>query len=255
VFFRDAIYGLYARRLRAQVAKGPRPRHVALVVDGNRRWARQMGFDEVGIGHRYGAEHIEEVLGWCADAGIRHVTIFVASIDNLYKRPGPEVDYLLRVVEEVVADRVARPSGRWRVHLAGRLELLPDTTAHALKLAQDTTSDRDTDAHLTIAVGYDGRAELVDAVRALLEQEARAGTGIEELAEKLTAEDISVHLYTGGRPEPDLVIRTSGERRLSGFLIWQSAHSELHFCDVYWPGFRHIDFLRALRSYTARRSR
>jgi short-chain Z-isoprenyl diphosphate synthase len=255
MFLRDTIYALYGRRLRAQIAKGPVPGHVGLVMDGNRRWAREMGFEDVRVGHRYGAEHLEDVLGWCADVGIRHVTIFLASIDNVHKRSGPEVDYLMRVIEEVVAERLSRPSRRWRIRLAGRLDVLPDSTAHALKLAEGATHDRKTGFHVTFAVGYDGRVELADAVRSLLDHKARAGVGIQELAETLTADDIAAHLYTADRPDLDLVIRTSGERRLSGFLLWQAAHSEFQFCDVYWPGFRRIDFLRALRSYAARKAR
>lgn len=255
MIFRDALYRLYLRRLKAQVAKGSVPRHVAMVMDGNRRWARQMGFDNPSVGHRYGAEHIDEVLGWCAEAGISHVTIFVASTDNLRKRASGEVRFLMDVIEHVVAERLAQHSNRWRLHLAGRLDMLPDSTRHALKLAQDATRDRDTGLHLTVAVGYDGREEIVDAIRALLDQQARAGTGILDLAERLTADDIAAHLYTRDQPDPDLIIRTSGEQRMSGFLLWQAAYSELYFCDVYWPEFRHVDFLRALRSYAARHRR
>jgi short-chain Z-isoprenyl diphosphate synthase len=157
------------------------------------------------------------------------------------------------VAERVIAQRLARPSGRWRIHLAGHLDLLPDSTAHALKLAEESTRDRDTQAHLTVAIGYDGRREIAEAVRSLLDTAAQNGTPMQQLADTLTAEDIAANLYTTGRPDPDLVIRTSGEQRLSDFLLWQTATSELYFCDAYWPGFRHIDFLRALRAYAARR--
>ncbi|WP_020576711.1 polyprenyl diphosphate synthase [Actinopolymorpha alba] len=249
---KDAIYALYTRRLLRQLRGAPIPRHVAMVMDGNRRWARQMGFDNVSIGHRYGAEHIEEVLAWCSTVGIRQVTIFAASTDNLRKRASPEIAFLMEVIERAVTERLAHPSGDWRIQIAGRLDLLPDSTAHALKLAQDSTRDNDTDQLLTIAIGYDGREEIVAAVRSLLDQEARAGVAIEQLAEALSPEQIGRHLYTGDQPDPDLVIRTSGEVRMSGFLLWQAAFSELHFCDVYWPGFRYLDFLRALRSYADR---
>jgi short-chain Z-isoprenyl diphosphate synthase len=253
---RSVAYRLYGWMLRRQLAGGPVPRHVAMVMDGNRRWARQQGYEDTRVGHRRGGEHLEEVLGWCAEAGIRHVTVFVASIDNLRKRDAGEVGYLMTVIEDVVADRLARGSGRWRLHVAGRPDTLPPSTAHALKEAVDATAARDTDSHLTIAVGYDGREEVTEAVRALLTDAAAAGTGIDELAQTLTVEDIAGRLYTADRPDPDLVIRTSGEQRISaGFLMWQAAHSELYFCDVYWPGFRHVDFLRALRAYAARRRR
>ncbi|GAA4566966.1 isoprenyl transferase [Micromonospora coerulea] len=249
---RRLAYELYARRLRAQLTHQPLPRHVAMVMDGNRRWARQMGFDDPGLGHRYGAEHIHEVLGWCAEMGIRHVTLFLASVDNMRKRASDEVEHLMRMVEEVVAEPLLRPANPWQLHLAGRADVLPDSTRHALKLAEDATRERGADCHLTVAIGYDGREEIVGAVRALLADEASAGAALDDVAQRLTADAIAARLYTGGQPDPDLVIRTSGERRMSGFLLWQAAYSELYFCDVYWPGFRKIDFLRALRSYAAR---
>jgi short-chain Z-isoprenyl diphosphate synthase len=249
-------YRLYGWMLRRQLAGGPVPRHVAMVMDGNRRWARQQGYDNPSVGHRYGGEHLEHVLGWCAEVGIRHVTVFVASSDNLRKRDAGEVGYLMTVIEDVVADRMARGSGRWRLHVAGQLDALPSSTAHALKEAVDATAGRATDSDLTVAVGYDGREEVAEAVRSLLTDAAGAGTSIDDLAQTLTVDDIAERLYTSGRPDPDLVIRTSGEQRISaGFLMWQSAYSELYFCDVYWPGFRRVDFLRALRSYAARRRR
>ncbi|MEV4140074.1 polyprenyl diphosphate synthase [Dactylosporangium sp. NPDC049742] len=252
---RGAVYGLYARRLSRRLAGGRLPRHVAMVMDGNRRWARQMGFDDPRVGHRYGAEHLDEVLGWCAELGIQHVTVFVASVDNVRKRDAGEVGNLMRMIEEVVAERLRRPASPWRVHLAGRLDVLPDSTRHALKLAEESTRDSGAPFGLTIAIGYDGREEIVAAVRALLEQEALAGRTADDIAQTLSVEQIAQRLYTGGLPDPDLVIRTSGEHRMSGFLLWQAAYSELYFCDVYWPGFRKVDFLRALRSYAARHRR
>ncbi|MFD0599244.1 polyprenyl diphosphate synthase [Catellatospora coxensis] len=224
-------------------------------MDGNRRWARQAGFTDAKIGHRYGAEHLDEVLQWCAEIGIQHVTAFVASVDNLQKRDSDEVDNLLRMIEDVVAERLTRPSSIWQIHPAGRLDVLPESTRHALKLAEEATRDNDTAFHLNIAIGYDGREEILDAIRSLLEEQGRAGHTIDDIAQRLTADQIATHLYTSGQPDPDLVIRTSGERRMSGFLLWQAAYSELHFTDVYWPGFRKIDFLRALRSYAARHRR
>jgi short-chain Z-isoprenyl diphosphate synthase len=248
------LYRLYERRLRAQLATAALPRHVGLVMDGNRRWARQMGMDNPSLGHRYGAEHVDEVLGWCRELGIDDVTVYVASVDNLRKRDPAEVDYLLGVIESLVIERLARPDASWQVHLAGHLDVLPDSTVHALKLAEDVTRACTTGAHITMAVGYDGRMEIVDALRSLLDDEARSGTTLRELAARVTDESIAAHLYTAGRPDPDLIIRTSGERRLSGFLLWQSAQSELYFCDTYWPGFRRIDFLRAIRDFSGRKS-
>lgn len=240
------LYALYARFLRAQISRVPR--HVGLIMDGNRRWAAEMGFEDPSIGHQYGVEHIQTVIGWCAEAGVKEVTIYVASSDNLRKRESPQVAFYMDLIERIIAGRLVRESPLWRLHVAGRLDELPDTTAHALKLAMEETRGRRDGYELTVAIGYDGRQEVVDALRSLLE--SRADEGLDRLAQTLTADDISAHLYTSGRADPDLIIRTSGEQRMSGFLLWQAAHAELHFCDVYWPGFRRVDFLRALRAFS-----
>lgn len=251
MIMRKALQDLCTRRLRKQLKNARLPRHIGLIMDGNRRWARQVGLDNASLGHQHGAAHVKDVMSWCEDIGIRHMTVFVASADNLHKRDNAEMRFLMDVVERIVIPRAVE-SGNWQVHVAGRLDLLPDSTRDALKLAAEDTRDRDAEFHLTAAVGYDGRHELVDAVRALLDDRAQAGSSLTELAATLTPDDISRHLYTAGRPDPDPVIRTSGEVRLSGFLLWQAACAELHFCDVHWPGFRYLDFLRALLSYAAR---
>lgn len=249
---REIAYRWYARRLRAQLAGGPVPAHVAVIMDGNRRWARQHGLAGPSQGHQAGAEHLERMLGWCAELGIDQVTVFVASLDNLRKRDRAEVDFLMRLAERGARERLAGPAGRWRLRVAGQ-NVLPAATAQALKHAVEATRDRGDGRVLTLAIGYDGRAEIVDALRDLVEAAARTGLTTAELARTLTAGDIAGHLYAPGLPDPDLVIRTSGERRLGGFLLWQTVHSELYFCEVHWPGFRKVDFLRALRSYAARR--
>jgi short-chain Z-isoprenyl diphosphate synthase len=250
----NLLYRLYARRLRRQLAGAPMPRHVGLIMDGNRRWARQMGMANPSVGHKYGADHVEDVLTWCERAGITHVTAFVCSTENLLNRDSEEVAYLMQVIEQVVADKLSRDP-TWQVHVAGSLDVLPDSTARALKHAVEVSRDCTTGAHVTLAVGYGGRQEVMDALRALLAERAAAGATLAEVAETLTAEDVARHLYTAGQPDPDLVIRTSGEQRLSNFLLWQSAYSELYFCEAYWPAFREIDFLRALRSFAARQRR
>ncbi len=251
----DPLHALYARRLRRQVRAGTVPRHVGLIMDGNRRWARERGMANPSLGHRAGAEHMDHVLTWCESVGIDHVTVYVCSTDNLLRRGDAEVAFLMDVVEQVVTERLARPDSHWQVHVGGVLDLLPDTTAHALKRAVDATRGCTTGAHVTLAIGYGGRQEVVDAIAGLLLERAARGETAAEVAASLTVDDISGHLYTAGQPDPDLVIRTSGERRLSNFLPWQSAHAELHFCDAYWPAFREIDFLRALRTFGARQSR
>src|SRR6185437_13618582 len=192
------------------------------------------------------------VLRWSADAGVEVVTLWLLSTDNL-SRPESELQPLLRIIEELV-DELAADRAGLRIKLVGSLDLLPPETAHVLKAAAEGTVDRRGLA-VNIAVGYGGRHEIADAVRSLLHEHAEAGTTIEELAEILDVDHISEHLYTRGLPDPDLLIRTSGEQRLSGFLLWQSAHSEFYFCDVNWPGFRRTDFLRALRSYASRQRR
>jgi short-chain Z-isoprenyl diphosphate synthase len=247
-----SLYRIYADRLRRSLDPALLPRHVAVAMDGNRRWARSQGFTDPGIGHRYGAEHLDDLLAWCHDLGIAHATVYVASADNLTKRGSSEVAHLMSMVEQIVAERLLVPGNPWRLHLAGRLDTLPDSTAHALKAAVEATAGRE-GAHLTVAIGYDGQTEIVDAVRTLLEHEAAQGTALADLAARVSEADIDAHRYTPDLPGADLIIRTSGERRLSSFLLWQSAGAELYFCDVYWPGFRRIDFLRALRDYARRR--
>jgi short-chain Z-isoprenyl diphosphate synthase len=249
------IYAYYTRRLRRQVLAGRLPEHVGLIMDGNRRWARQAGMANPSLGHRAGAEHAEQVLSWCETVGIKNITVFLCSTENLRHRDDAEVAYLMQVIEDVVAARLARREARWQVHLAGMLDALPASTAGALKNAVAATRRCTTGAHVTLAIGYGGRQEIIDAVRDLLIEADTAGVSMADLATDLTADDISAHLYTVGRPDPDLVIRTSGEQRLSNFLLWQSAYSELYFCEAYWPAFREIDFLRALRSYAARKRR
>jgi short-chain Z-isoprenyl diphosphate synthase len=245
------LYSLYARRLRRQLRGLPKPAHVAIVMDGNRRWARGAGYDDVRVGHRFGARHLEQFLQWSADAGITCVTAWVASADNLHKRDSSEVDYLMELTESVLAEHVRRDH-RWRLHVAGRLDLLPGSTARALKEAAEASRDR-TAGDLTLAIGYSGRLEVVDAVRAVLDEAAADGRALPEVADELTEEQIGRHLYVPGLPDPDLVIRTSGELRMSDFLLWQATRSEIEFCDLYWPAFREVDLLRALRTYGRRR--
>jgi short-chain Z-isoprenyl diphosphate synthase len=249
---RDLPYLLYERRMLRQLATQDVPRHVGVMCDGNRRWARASGLGDVSFGHQRGADKISELLRWSADAGVEVVTLWLLSTDNL-SRPEAELGPLLRIIEEL-ADDLAGPQQTWRVKMVGALDLLPPETAHVLKAAAERTVDRRGMA-VNIAVGYGGRREIADAVRSLLYEHARAGTSIEELADVLDVDHIAEHLYTRGQPDPDLVIRTSGEQRMSGFLLWQSAHSEFYFCDAYWPDFRRIDFLRALRAYAARHRR
>ena len=226
------------------------PKHVGVMLDGNRRWAKAVGAD-TAQGHRAGAANIEPLLGWCEEAGIAHVTLWLLSTDNL-NRPPDELTPLLQIIEEAV-DSLADEK-RWRLHPVGALDLLPASTAERLKAAEEATRDID-GILVNIAVGYGGRREIADAVRSLLQEQADKGMTLEELAEVIDVDHIAQHLYTKGQPDPDLVIRTSGEQRLGGFLLWQSTHSEFYFCEAYWPDFRRVDFLRAIRAYAQRERR
>ncbi len=250
---RDLAYTLYERRLVGKLAGKPVPQHVGVMCDGNRRWAREMGFVDPNDGHRVGAAKIKHLLAWCDQAGIGHVTLYLLATDNL-RRPAVELEPLLQIIEDLVIE-LAEDGNPWRLRMVGALDLLPAPTSAALKAAQERTRDRSGGAEVNIAVGYGGRREIADAVRSLLQEHAAAGRTLEELAEILDVEHIAEHLYTRGQPDPDLVIRTSGEQRLSGFLLWQSAHSEFYFHDANWPDFRRVDFLRALRSYAGRQRR
>ena len=244
---RDLVYSFYERRLAAALDPAEIPRHVGVILDGNRRWAKASGAPK-SRGWRAGADKVAQLLGWCEEAGVEVVTLWLLSTDNL-NRPASELTPLMRIIEGLV-EQVA-DTGRWRVHPVGALDLLPAETARMLKDAASRTADVG-GLHVNVAVGYGGRREIADAVRALLNEQASRGTTIEDLAAVLDVEHIAEHLYTKGQPDPDLVIRTSGEQRLSGFLLWQSVHSEFYFCEAYWPDFRKVDFLRALRAYAAR---
>jgi len=250
VGLRDLAYTLYERRLLASLDPEQAPHHVGVILDGNRRWAKASGTSP-STGHRAGADKIARLLEWCDEAGVELVTLWLLSTDNL-ARPEPELAPLLAIIEEVVNELAA--GGRWRIHPVGSLDLLPQQTAEVLKSAAARTREVD-GLMVNVAVGYGGRQEIADAVRSLLAEEAESGTSMETLARELSADHISEHLYTKGQPDPDLVIRTSGEQRLSGFMLWQSAHSEYYFCEAYWPDFRRVDFLRALRAYAARERR
>ena len=243
---RQFLDRLYARRLRKQLAGGQLPRHVGIIMDGNRRWARRQGMADPSLGHQYGAHHVENVLNWCEKTGIRHVTVFVCSTENLTRRGSAEVAFLMQVIEQVIADKLSRDPA-WQVHLAGALDVLPDTTAQALKRAVEASRDCTTGAHVTLAVGYGGRQEVIDAFRSLLYEQAARGTTLAELAETITTDDIARHLLHR-RPARS----RGGEQRLSNFLLWQSAYrTVLLRALARLPRDR---LLRALRSFAARRA-
>ncbi|GAA4922653.1 Undecaprenyl pyrophosphate synthetase [Stackebrandtia albiflava] len=250
---RDLLYRLYEKRLAAKLAGGPLPAHVGVMVDGNRRWAKDMGFVNPNDGHREGAEHIKRLLRWCDEAGVRHVTIWLLSTENM-GRPAVELEPLLQIIQDLAVE-LAEAGQPWRLRTIGALDLLPAHHASAIKRAAESTVDRTDGAVVNLAICYGGHREITDAVRALLHEYDRRGKTLHEVADELEAQDIADHLYLKDQPAPDLLIRTSGEQRLSGFLLWQSAYSEFYFCDLNWPDFRRVDFLRALRSYSSRQRR
>jgi short-chain Z-isoprenyl diphosphate synthase len=244
------LYPAYESRMVKALPADQIPQHVGVMLDGNRRWARAVGAD-TAHGYQAGAANIEPLLDWCEEVGVKVVTLWLLSTDNL-NRPPDQLAGLLSIIEGAVA--TLAEAGRWRLHPVGALDLLPASTAAKLKAAEDATQDAP-GLLVNVAVGYGGRREIADAVRALLHEQASKGMTLEELAEMIDVEHIAEHLYTKGQPDPDLVIRTSGEQRLGGFLLWQSAHSEFYFCEAYWPDFRRVDFLRALRAYSDRERR
>lgn len=250
------VYALYLRRLRAEVASRPRPRHVALIMDGNRRWAIREGFADHGEGHRRGAEKALELIDWCAELGIREVTLWALSVENL-RRPDDEIETISNVAADALG---ALASGRRRtrvpirLHVIGRRELLPERLRQAVEDSADL-SRADGALDVTIALAYSGRDELLEAFRATVRALAQEGVASADLPAQLTEASVSRHLYTFGSSDPDLIVRTSGEVRLSGFLPWQSAYSEYYFCEAFWPAFREIDFLRAIRTFQQRSRR
>jgi short-chain Z-isoprenyl diphosphate synthase len=245
------LYRLYARRLRRQIDLDQIPHHIAVIVDGNRRWAKQRQAERASHGHRAGAQKVPEFLRWCESANIDVVTLYLLSEDNLSNRHDEELNELFDIIAALAAELAKHPT--WRVQHVGCTTDLPPELIAALQNAEQATSNN-TGLHINLAVGYGGRREIASAVHSIIETHQSSGGSIDNLAEILTPELIGEHLYTGGQADPDLVIRTSGEQRLSDFMIWQSAHSEFYFVEALYPDLREVDFLRAMRDYS-RRSR
>jgi short-chain Z-isoprenyl diphosphate synthase len=249
-------YAFYTGRLRAAVMSHPRPGHVAVIMDGNRRWATSEGFADPGEGHRRGAEKALELIDWCVELGIHEITLWALSIENL-GRSTTEVATITDVATEAIdalRSGHRRTSAPVDLHVIGRRDVLPPGLLDAIDRSA-SLSRPDGAISVTVAIAYSGRDELLEAFRATVREALAEGTPVAELAEGITAEAVAAHLYTHGSSDPDLIIRTSGEIRLSGFLPWQSVYSEYHFTDVFWPAFREIDFLRAIRTYQQRARR
>ena len=245
-------YRLYEARLLQKVDRRNFPHHVAVILDGHRRYARSSGMSDYQSSYRAGMAKFLEFLVWASDLQIPAVTGWLLSTQNL-ARPieelNPYYDVLIELFE--VLPHRANDLG-YQLRFIGSLDLLPPRLSAAAKRAQEQSTPAE--RRLTIALGYGGRQEIVDATRELV-RELTAEAPREEIADRITPEAIAEHLYASDIPDPDLVIRTSGESRLSGFLLWQAAYSEYSFVDVYWPEFRRVDFLRELRNYTQRERR
>jgi len=247
------IYKLYEYWLWRQVKDGVKPEHIAVILDGNRRWASKRSLNP-WMGHYYGAEKVKDLLKWCLDLGVKSVTVYAFSTENFH-RSKEEVDRIMKIAEEklweILEDENVHKH-KVRVKVIGRLNLLPEELQKVIKQVEEVTKDYN-EHFLNVALAYGGRAEIVDAARKVA-QKVREG--------ELNPADINEwifekYLYTAHLPkqDPDLIIRTSGEERLSGFLLWQCAYSELCFLDIYWPEFRRIDLLRAVRTYQKRKRR
>lgn len=250
------LYSFYARRLSGQVQAGVIPQHVAVILDGNRRFAETLGSASSAVGYELGAQKVSQFLDWCQQIRIPQVTLWVLSADNL-DRPESEIRPLLDVIEQEIVQIAARQRESRtprRIRYLGQVDTLPPSLGQALRQAADLTSDFD-DYFLNVAINYSGREEIIDAVRGFLVDYEAQGLSLGDAIRDVSPKQIASHLYLDGVPDPDLIIRTSGELRLSGFMLWQSVYSEFYFCDTYWPAFRQIDFLRAVRSFQQRRRR
>ena len=254
-------YLLYERRLEQQVLRSSKaPHHIGIILDGNRRFARERGFfDPIKghFGHHEGGDKLEEVLHWCDEVGVKIVSIWIFSLDNFKNREKAEVSAIFDVIEQKMRSLLTIEglhTNQIKVRSMGEVELLPPSLQEAIREVEEATKHYDKFI-LNVAVAYGGREEITEAFRSHLKAELATGKDLAQVAEELSVEKITPHLYTSDLPDPDLIIRTSGEIRLGGFLLWQSAYSEYYFCDTYWPGFRKIDFLRAIRDYSKRERR
>lgn len=250
--FLKPLYSVYEWYISRNLHHENMPRHVAIIMDGNRRFSKIQGNIDPIEGHKRGVSTLERVLDWCVDLGIEIVTVYAFSIEN-FKRPPNEVKGLMNLFKEnflSIAQNDKIHKNEVRMKAVGQLELLPDDVRDAIKLAEESTSKYNKN-QVNIAIGYDGRLEIVDAIKKIANDVKGGKLNPEDIDEKVVNEN----LYTAGLADPNLIIRTSGEERLSGFLLWQSSYSELYFCDSLWPNLRKVDFLRALRSYQQRERR
>ena len=249
---RNLLYKWYEAKLEHGLRPEDLPKHIGLMADGNRRWAKEQGAGAPGVGHAAGAKKIVEFVQWCTELGIQHVTLYLLSTDNLRGRSAEELADLLEIIAGLAEELLLLK--RWQLKIFGDLAALPDPIAARLRRVEAESASF-SGPHVNLAVAYGGRLEIADAMRKILKSHSAAGKTLDELADLLTPDLIAEHLYSGGQPDPDLLIRTSGEQRLSGFLLWQSANSEFYFAEALWPDFRRVDFLRAIRDFEKRHRR
>jgi tritrans,polycis-undecaprenyl-diphosphate synthase [geranylgeranyl-diphosphate specific] len=247
----STAYGTYEKRLLKEVMSRPVPHHVAIIMDGNRRYAKEFGL-LISEGHEKGRERLESILEWCMEIGVKMLTVYAFSTENV-GREKAEVDELMRMFVQNfrrLADEERVHKHKIRVKVLGQRELLPPDLREAIRYAEEKTEAYN-EYFFNIAVGYGGREEILHAIRDIAGAVRDGKLEVNDITEKTFSE----YLYTKDMPDPDLILRTSGEERISNFLLWQLAYSELYFSDVYWPGFRKIDFLRAVRAYQLRKRR
>ncbi len=246
-----AAYKAYEKKLMEIIKKGSIPQHVGIIMDGNRRFARELWMEPTK-GHIKGKDKLEEVIDWCREVGVKILTVYAFSTEN-FKRSMDEVETLMRLFVENLkraADDERTKKYKIRIKVIGQTDLLPKDVQDAIRYAEEKTKDHDK-FYLNIAIAYGGREEIINAIKRIAKEVKEGKLRIEDINEDV----VRKHLYTGDLPDPDLILRTSGEERISNFLLWQSAYSELYFADIYWPTFRKIDFLRAIRSYQLRERR
>ena len=249
----DTIYDLYTSRIEKEVLEYEIPKHIAVIMDGNRRYAREiLGTDDINEGHKLGKEKLREVLDWCLKLDIRYLTVYAFSVEN-FNRDSTEVDYLMVLLAQTMREFADDPSVKEHqiaIRVLGDPDMLPDYVREAMDYAYEKTEGYN-NYHLNLAIAYSGRQDITAAVRSIAQNAVDGKIAVEDIDEHV----FSRYISTCDMPDPDLVMRTSGEIRISNFLLWQMAYSELYFTDVYWPGFRYIDLLRAIRTYQQRHRR
>lgn len=248
----NILYRLYEWYISRDLKPEKMPKHVAIIMDGNRRYSKLQGNMDVIKGHEIGVDTLEKVLDWSIELGIEIITVYAFSTEN-FNRPQHEVEGLMKLFVKNfkrLVDHEKIHKNEVKVKVVGKTELIPESVREAIKEAEDATAQYDKRL-FNIAIGYDGRLEIIDSFKKIIEQVQAGEITIDDVDEEL----VSKNLYTGGLDDPNLIIRTSGEERLSGFLLWQSSYSELYFCETLWPELRKVDFIRAIRSYQERERR